>query len=223
MNLEILYYLLFFFGFLVTLFTLFSLSKNDFVLLRRGVTLRHVFDVIFVSFIPAFFFSRLFFILKTFSFSIFNPIQFLHIFLYPGLSMMGFFFGMLIYVIYFFSKKKAFLRTFDLYCVSLFPPFLAYLIFAIFEYEHDIERIAHIFFSLLVFLLLIRSYRHFSIKDGNGGIIAMLFISSSLTISSFDTERVLVFNTFSFIEYFGFVIILFSVFLFIYNQFIRKN
>ena len=220
---EVLFFALFFIGFLISLFTLFALSKNDFVLLRRGVTVPHVFDTAFIGVFAGLFVARVFFIFDTFLFSYFNPIQFVHIFLYPGFSLFGFYLGFFGVVLYFYLQKKAFARAIDLYTVSFFFIFLSYLVYGVLVYANDIIRIAHLFLSILFLFLSVYFYRHFTLKDGGIGILVLMFVSGSYVVSSFEMSRALLLPFLSITQILSVGVFLFSLVFFVLHQFIFKK
>lgn len=100
------------FGFLVFLLMMFVLSRDDLTLLRRNVSIEHVFNVSFLIGVTAFVMSRLFFVISTLDRYLFNPFAFFLIPRYPGLSLTGAVVGGIVALL--------FARRFDLPALRLF-------------------------------------------------------------------------------------------------------
>lgn len=220
---EVVFFSLFFVGLLLSLFTLFALSKNDFVLLRRGVTVPNIFDTTFIGIFVGLILARVLYILDTFLFSYFNPIQFVHIFLYPGFSLFGFYIGFFSVVLYFYLQKKAFARAIDLYTISFFFIFVAYLVYGILAFGNDVFRIFHLVLSLLFFVLIVHFYRHFTLKDGSTGILVLMFVSGSYAVSMLEMSRALVLPFLSITQILSLIVFVGSLIFFVLHQFIFKK
>ncbi len=220
---EVLSFVLFFVGLFLSLFTLFALSKNDFVLLRRGVTVPNIFDTSFVGILVGLVSARVFYIFDTFLFSYFNPIQFVHIFLYPGVSLLGFYIGFFSAVLYFYLRKKAFARAIDLYTISFFFIFVAYLVYGILAFGNDIFRILHLILSLMFFILMVHFYRHFTLKDGSTGILVLAFVSGSYVVSMLEMSRAFVLPFLSITQILSLVVFVGSLIFFVLHQFVFKK
>ena len=83
------YFLFLFLGLLAFLFTIYVLSKEDMVFVRKNVSLEQLFTLSFLSLGVSIFFSRLFFVLFNFKTIYLNPLVFFLIFYFPGLSFPG--------------------------------------------------------------------------------------------------------------------------------------
>src|SRR5579883_3384386 len=107
---------------LVFLFTLFVLSTDDFVFMRKNVSQILLFDIAIVSGIVGLLFSRLVYASFHPSFAYFNPLVFFIIPYFPGLSLSGFLIGSSL-AMYIFSirSKLPTGRIFDVMILSLFP------------------------------------------------------------------------------------------------------
>lgn len=82
-------FLVLFFCFFLFLYALFELTRDDFVILRKNISMEKIFNVAFIIGIVSLFSARLFFIISHPSSSYFNPLVFLVFPYYPGLSLMG--------------------------------------------------------------------------------------------------------------------------------------
>lgn len=80
-----------------------------------------IFDGLFLSLFSAIFFSRLFYVIANFSEYGFNPLKFILINGYPGLSLNGAIFGGMVFdYLYFTFKKKEFLELFNYFVGPFF-------------------------------------------------------------------------------------------------------
>lgn len=216
----ILHYSLFFVSLFFVFFILYSIARNDFVMLRRGVDLSTIFDGAFVSGVVGFVFSRVFFIIDTFSFNLFNPLLFFHLFYHPGMSIMGFFVGLVIAVLFLFRKKNALRRAYDVYFLGFFPIFLYFLLLLILQSTSTtflITFIAHAFVSAVLFAILFYSHRNFSLQDGSVALLMVEYIFLSAFGYHFliDVQR---FYFFSWTQYFSLLVIVVGTVLFLINQ-----
>lgn len=81
------------FSFLVFLFVLYIHSRDDFTFLRRNLTLEKLFDIVFLSTGVGLIFSRIAYVVFHPSSSYINPLVFLLVPYFPGLSLSGFLLG----------------------------------------------------------------------------------------------------------------------------------
>lgn len=91
--------------FLVFLFVFYTLAKEDFVFLRRNVSIDQLFDAIFLGLPAIVLFARLGYILFHPKWSYLNPLVFFIIPYYPGLAVEGGILGAVIFL-YFYTKNK---------------------------------------------------------------------------------------------------------------------
>ena len=92
-------------SFIVFLFAVYVLAKEDFVLLRKNVLTEHVFDIIFLGFLLALLAGRIVFVLFHFSVHYLNPFVFFLLPYFPGISVEGGILGAGLYV-YFYARNK---------------------------------------------------------------------------------------------------------------------
>lgn len=209
-------------GLVLSFFTLFVLSKNDFVLLRRGVMQKQIFDTMLLSLVVGFVFARIFYILDTFQFVYLNPIQFFHLILYPGLSIFGFLVGVFVVICYAYMKKKALLRALDLFSISFYWIFLMSLVYEVVQNHSDILRILHFVVSFALFVIGVHLYRHFSLRDGGTGLLMMLYVSCSYFLFSFSQVQETILYSLSFSQIISITVTLGLLSFFIFHQFVRK-
>lgn len=75
--------------FFIFLFSLYLLSRDDFVMMRKDITLDRAFNIAFIAFAVSVLSSRILFILSNPSSDFLNPLVFLLFPYYPGLSLLG--------------------------------------------------------------------------------------------------------------------------------------
>lgn len=91
--------------FLAFLFVFHTLAKEDFVFLRKNITLEQLFNTIFLGLPFVLLFARLFYIAFHFKLTYLNPLVFFVIPYFPGLSAGGGIIGAILWI-YFFTKNK---------------------------------------------------------------------------------------------------------------------
>src|SRR5258706_2081386 len=109
------------FSFILFLFCTYVLSREDFILLRKNISLEQVFNTIFISLPAAFLASRVGYIVIKPSVHFLNPFVFFLIPYFPGLSLNAGILGVILFL-YLYSKnqKMPFERLFDIFAVSFF-------------------------------------------------------------------------------------------------------
>src|SRR3989344_6058385 len=106
MHLLILVILLCFFIFL---FALFVLTRDDFVLIRKDVTLDVVFNISFVAFAVSLTSSRILYVILNPSSDFLNPLVFLLFPYFPGLSLLGAVAGRVLFLVIICKQLKTIL------------------------------------------------------------------------------------------------------------------
>src|SRR5258706_5468218 len=103
------------FCFFVFLYVLYYLAKDDFVIIRKDVSLESVFNLAFLAGIVSLVSSRVGFAIFSHNLNYFNPLVFLAFPYFPGFSLTGGIVGMSLFV-YFYSsfRKMPFGRILDL-------------------------------------------------------------------------------------------------------------
>lgn len=103
----------------IFLFTLYVLSREDFVFMRKNVSVYDVFDVAVIVSLFALFFARLFYVFFHFSETYLNPLVFFLVPYFPGLSLTGGVIGAML-ALYFLTKRKKYPsgRFFDFFAFA---------------------------------------------------------------------------------------------------------
>lgn len=169
---------------IVFLFTLYALSVDDFVFMRRNISLITLFDVMILSGLLGLFFSRLAYASLHPSFAYFNPLVFFVVPYFPGLSLSGFLLGGSLAAYLFTIKQKLPTgRIFDVISLSLFPS--AGVLFAWEGVREIVQKniflsivygIAAILFAVS-FIFLKRLFAKSSWKDGSVAITSLAIFS----------------------------------------------
>lgn len=170
-------------GFIAFLFTLFEVSKDDTLFIRKNVTLDNLFTMAFFSAGIGLLFARLFYVLVHFSMLYINPLVFLLVMYYPGLSFPGGLLAGAVFVMFYARRKKMPLgHTIDFFGVSLLcaMPF-GYVANMFVE---PFSSFKHIFLPLVVALLygigvgvLLPKTLRSELKPGTLGTSSILVIS----------------------------------------------
>lgn len=181
---------------IICFFTLFLLSKHDFILMRKNVSQYFMFDTVFMSLILGFFLGRIFYILDTHSWLLFYPINFLHIIRHGGFSLFGAFIGMEILTSVFVRKKKIIGKILDITALSVYPILFLYPFSYSLSNLFLIVKFAVLTLLFVLFLVLVHAYRSFFLKDGS------IFLTVCVAFSVFNF--LLIFFTSHIGSFFGF-------------------
>lgn len=158
----------------IFLFTLYILSIDDFVFLRKNITITQIFDIAFVAGAIGLLLSRIVHIALHPSLSYLNPLVFLVIPYFPGLTISGFLLGTLLAIIFFaFRQKLPIGKLFDIFSLSFLTSGAVYFLGNGLQdlltkhiYMGSVEMIVLIYFSL-TFVVLKHIYGKTVWKDGS--------------------------------------------------------
>lgn len=164
-------------SFIVFLYCVFVLAKDDFLLLRKNVTLEQLFNASFLSFFAGLFTARIVFVLEHLKPDYLNPLVFFLFPYFPGLSVTGGIFGgtFLLWV-YARRKKIPFTRVLDIFALSFF---FSWTVGRIFEFilSWILTKTPHLLMlggiaaSFIIFLVFCLLFVTGKLKDGNTGYI----------------------------------------------------
>lgn len=171
------------FCFFLFLFFLYYLARDDFVIVRKGLNLEKVFNIAILTAIATLILARLsfaFFVNPKF----FNPLVFLAIPYYWGLSLIGGVVGGSLFL-YFYAllKKVPVGRLFDLFTMSfigVFPIGMLFYAFSKLGKESVMENVVFVSSILILFVftkLIFPFSSRGEIKDGSLGLIFILILS----------------------------------------------
>lgn len=170
----------------VFLFCIHFLSHDDFVLLRKDISIEKVFNLSFLTFTVGLFFARF---LYAFFYNInlfLKPLDFILFPYFPGLSLTGGVLGGAVFLIYYLKIKKMPLeRLLDFFSISILSAlpvgYLGYFLFMLpktFVWDAIILMIAYTgffvaFIKFLCFDLLLKG----KLKDGTIGTLFLISFS----------------------------------------------
>ena len=171
------------FCFFVFLFTLFGLSKDDFVLFRKNVDTEKIFNTAFMVGIWGLFCARLFFVILNFRPIYLNLLAFVLFPYFPGLSLPGGLLGGSILLIFLLKGKKyPEGRIFDFFIASFLGALCigAIILFGIdFYFTKKIPLFIgfQAIISFVLFLIAFRATQNQSIKEGSNGLMSIILLS----------------------------------------------
>lgn len=166
-------YLLVIISLLFSFFILYILSKNDFVFLRKNITLHNMFDTMILSLLGFLLTARVLFVFGGLHSELYNPITFLHILRYPGILYLGGVIGFAAVSFLRFRKRKIIFHILDIYSLALYPLFLLSLFSSNITGNFLYFNVFIFLLSIFFFSLGIYSYRNIVLKDGS---VALLFL-----------------------------------------------
>lgn len=205
---------------IVFLFSLFALSKDDFIFLRKNVTLQEIFDTAFFVGVGALFFARVIFVLTHFSKNFLNPLVFFIIPYFPGLASSGLLIGGSIVLYGIAMRKKLPLgKFFDVFSLSLLPA--ATIMYAwltiLYGIKKDIAFVilfgAFALLFLVCFFVLQKVSDAFSWKDGAESLFALFLLTVCLLTTGIALAKfTLLFSEFPyFLSFFFFLFLAFVI------------
>ncbi len=115
------------FSFFIFLFVLYVLSKDDFTFMRKNLSLERFFDMVFVATAVGLLFSRSVYVFLHPSGGYLNPLVFLLVWYFPGLSLSGFLLGGVV-TVYLIAVRAKFPigRLFDILALGCLFAFASY-------------------------------------------------------------------------------------------------
>src|ERR1035437_5004431 len=164
--------------FFIFLYVLYYLSRDDFVIVRKDISMERIFNLVFLTSIVSLFFSRLFFVLINSDPKLLSPLGFLAIPYFPGLSLVGGMLGAEFFIFLYGSFRKLPTgKVLDLFTLS----FMATLpLGLIINFIINLGKVSFLsdlvfIFSIFILLLFAKIIYPFSnrgeIKDGSLGLI----------------------------------------------------
>lgn len=167
----------------IFLFTLFALSREDFVLFRRNVDMEKVFNIAFLTLGIGLFFARLVFVILYFKHVYLNPLAFLLFPYFPGLSLAGGLLGASIgLAVLLRGKKYPEGRLFDFFILSFSVALLSGLFLQLITTYIALKQvplsiIGELILGCSIFLLSLRVFKNHAMKEGSVGLVLVFFLS----------------------------------------------
>lgn len=209
---------LFFLAIFIALFILYAVSRHDFVLLRQSITLRMVFDNAFISFFVFLVTSRIFYILYTGTYDLFNPLKFFHLTRHWGLLPYTGILSIVLVTLFIFRKKKNKLRILDIFFISITP----LIILDVALYGNSVLLLAIKSVSLLVlvsfYTWFIKIHNKFTTKDGFITMLTLITYSLVTLAFSLATHGIYNFNAMTLNVSVVVVVMVSSIFLFLVQK-----
>ena len=200
----------------ICFFILYLLSKNDFVLLRKNISLQKMFDTAFLILIFSFVVGRFFYILDTFKFGLLHWLTFFHILKFPGISLTGAFLGAFLAFI-FFREKSVLKRVADIFYLSFYPMIIFSFITA--NWSHlPLLRVGLVLCVVSLFGVLVRFYRSYAVHDGSITLIVLSLLAATTLISKIASSGGHILSVFSFSMVTSMLIFITSIILFYLNE-----
>ena len=209
------------FCFFVFLFIVYILSHDDYVFLRKNISMEQVFNLSFLTGFFAIFFSRLLYVLSNPSIDYLNPLVFFLFTYFPGLSLAGAILGSLVFMLI-SNKKIPKSRLFDFFSIAfLGSSTLGFLIFKIINllsdklknyYEFVIPFIYFVFFVVFI-KILFPMQRKGELKDGTLGYLALSSFSVVTFLTNLWSQKNRIFFIFGVEDIFLAIIFIFSMIL----------
>lgn len=174
-------------SFLFSLFIVYMLSREDYTLMRKNITLEDMFNLSFLGIAGCLLISRIFFVLFHWKRLYSNPLAFLLIPYFPGLSFPGgILVGMLLLLIISRKRKMPWGRLLDIFTLAAFfgitgYHFLTFIWDLFLNRNHLLSDGVHLIGYIFLFVSCLLLYRSEHWKDGF--ISSILWIILSLTIS----------------------------------------
>lgn len=203
-------FIIYIFLFFISLFILFVLSKHDFVLLRKNISVGQIFDLAAFFVIAALFFGRIFYIGNSGQFELLSPIKFFYFLKFPGFSFLGFIVSGAAIIYFYFRKTKALSRIYDIFTLSFFPILIASVV--IFNYSVFSIELSLVLLVILVglFMSFLHSHSKYFMRDGGIALLtSSLFSFHTFLIEFFEKGYRIIF--FSFVQWISLIIFITSL------------
>jgi len=171
--------------FTIFLFSLYKLSKDDFVFLRKDISIETVFNTAFLCAFSALFFARVFYIYFNPREVFFSVLGFLVFPYFPGLSLIGAVLGGLLFLIPYSTYKKLPLGRFmDFFSISLLISISLGALGTFFIVPQNMRM--YVGLEFVLFLLVLSLFLKLSLsflsrgglKDGSVGLLFLIFFSA---------------------------------------------
>ncbi len=172
-------------------FVLFVASRHDFVLIRQNISIRLIFDKAFIITFFALLVARIFYLIDERLYEFFlDPLSFLHVILYYGFLLLGFFITVALGVVLLYRKRKNLFRILDIYMISFYPLTIFVAIYHLVSGSFDFRiAVGYLVLSLLLFPILIKMHSGYKIKDGIVSFTILILSAISYLGYSFVREK----------------------------------
>lgn len=192
------------FCFFTFLFIIYVLSHDDYVFLRKSISMEHIFNSVFLMGFSALFFARLIFVFLNPSVNYLNPLMFFLFTYFPGLSLTGAVTGMLVFI-YFLNKKIPKGRLFDFSSIAFLGAgafgFLILILIHIIsdKFKNNLEFLipfAYFVFFIVFLKVLLPIQKRGEFKEGTLGFLFLSFFSVNTFLVNLWSKKKTVFFIF---------------------------
>lgn len=174
------------------LFSLFLLTKDDFVILRKDISIERIFNFAILASLAGLFSARLFYVIFNFQPKFLNLFVFFLFAHFPGLSLVGAVIGgSLFSFVYLKAKKMPALHLFDFMWLSFLPALWLGSLLNLLTIK-KVFFLPHLLFPILISLLFVGSlflYYKARLKEGSVGLLALIFYLIITIVSSHLFEK----------------------------------
>lgn len=171
-------------SFFVFLFCLYTVCRDDLVLLRRNITLEWLFNQAFLTIVIGLLSARLVYVFSYFDSQFLNPLIFVSFSHFPGLSLTGGILGGILYMLIFARKKKApFKHILDAFSISIIASLLLGLVINIFSTKVSFKELTSPFLLvefviyMILFVAFFRLFQKARFKEGSIALLFLVFFS----------------------------------------------
>lgn len=173
--------------FFVFLFCLYVLSHDDFVFLRKNISLEQIFNIALLSIAAGFFGARFVYVTSHFNPQFLNPLVFLLFPYFPGLSLTGGVLSSILFIVFYSIRHKISTgRLLDFVsCSALISIAFGFFLFTFFDFfakKHtEILNITiafmYIILSFVFLVYLLPKLRSGELQEGSIGLLFLLSFS----------------------------------------------
>lgn len=161
-------------SFIIFLFCVYQLAKDDFIFIRKNITTEDVFNVIFLTLPIALLAARILFVALHPKWEYLNPLVFFIVPYFPGLSLLGGIVGAWIFIVLYTSRKKILTyRLFDILSVGFFfaysSSFLMQSLVSFFGNNllNSLYLLTMGIVSMVLSVLLLVAFSHNKLREGS--------------------------------------------------------
>jgi|SRR5581483_81845 len=208
------------------LFSLYLLVREDYILFRKNVSLETVFNIAFIILLLGLISARLFYVAFHFKRIFLNPLVFLHILNYPGLSLIGAIIGpLLVFLLYYRSKKLPLARLSDIFMLAFLFALPFTLLPSIITKNININFLISIVFFILYIIIsyiALRLFLKWKTQEGRIGVYILITFCCLSLAYHFLLDKTKIISIFSGEELMLLLLLVFSLFLFIKQSLIKN-
>lgn len=208
----------FFIAVIISLFILFMLSENDFVLIRRNITLPIIFNRIFIALFFSILIGRFFYVIDCRDSLFINPFVFFHFLNHEGFSLFGGFLGITASVIFLIKDKKALGRILDIVSLSFYPFLFLFILYNPFASQHLILKLGIALILFLLFKTFANFHKSYSMKDGSLFYVILITFAHFNILSNLYNYHNAMFLSFAFSDFISMFVIISAILLLVKNE-----